>query len=120
MLAATGGRGVDVAGEFVGRSSTIRQAVEVLAPGGRAVVVGLGPDDVVAPPPTVFVRREVSLVASYGSTVAELRRLVDLVARGRLRLERSVTHVFPLDAADEALRVLHTKAGDPLRVVVTP
>lgn len=120
VLAATSGRGVDVAAEFVGLQSTISQAVEVLATGGRAVIVGLGPDPVLGPPPTVFVRKEASIIASYASGRTTAERLVALAASGALDLARSISHVFPLHQADEALRVLHTKDGDPLRVVVRP
>ena len=120
VLAATSGRGVDVAAEFVGLRSTISQAVDVLATGGRAVVVGLGPDPILGPPPTVFVRKEASILASYASSRTTAERLVALAASGALDLARSISHAFPLHQANEALRVLHTKHGDPLRVVVRP
>jgi len=120
VLAATAGRGVDIATEFVGLQETISRAVDVLATGGRAVIVGLGPDPVVGPPPTVFVRKEASIIGSYASSRTSVERLVALAASGALDLARSITHVFPLDQADEALRVLHSKDGDPLRVVVRP
>lgn len=120
VLAATWGRGVDVAAEFVGLQQTIGQAVDALATDGRAVVVGLGPDPLVGPPPTVFVRKEASIIGSYGSSRTAIERLLALAAGGALDLERSITHRFPLAQADEALRVLHTKEGDPLRVVVQP
>lgn len=120
VLAATSGRGVDVAAEFVGLQRTISQAVDVLDIGGRAVVVGLGPDPVVGPPPTVFVRKEASIIGSYAASRTTVERLVALAASGALDLARSITHVSSLDQADEALRVLHSKDGDPLRVVVRP
>lgn len=120
VLAATSGRGVDVAAEFVGLQQTISQAVDVLTTGGRAVVVGLGSDPVIGPPPTVFVRKEASIIGSYAASRTTVERLVALAASGALDLERSITHVFPLEEADEALRVLHSKDGDPLRVVVRP
>lgn len=120
VLAATGGRGVDVAAEFIGLQGTIAQAVECLATGGRAVIVGLGAEPITGPPPTVFVRKEAALLASYGSTKHTSELLISLVASGRLNLTQSITHTFPLEHADEALRVLQTKDGDPIRVVVNP
>ena len=120
VLEATSGRGVDVAAEFVGRQQTISQAVDVLTTGGRAVIAGLGPEPVTGPPPTVFVRKEASIIGSYAASRTTVEKLVALTASGALDLERSITHVYPLDDVDEALRVLHTKDGDPLRVVVRP
>ena len=55
---ATGGRGVDLSLECIGLQNTIASAVQVLRTGGRAVIVGLGSENIVTLPPTEFVRRE--------------------------------------------------------------
>lgn len=119
VLAATAGVGVDVAAEFVGAQATIGQAVECLRIGGRAVVAGLGADPITVLPPTVFVRRQLQLLGSYGGTLATLQRVLQLLAGGRLDLSGSITHTFALADADAALRTLHERSGDPQRVVVT-
>lgn len=118
VLAATAGVGVDVAAEFVGTQVTIGRAVECLRTGGRAVIVGLGADPITVLPPTVFVRKQLQLLGSYGGTLRTLQRVLRLVASGRLNLSQSITHTFALDDADEALRTLHEKTGDPQRVIV--
>ncbi|MDP9428025.1 MAG: zinc-binding dehydrogenase [Actinomycetota bacterium] len=118
VLAATAGAGVDVAAEFVGAQATIGQAVECLRIGGRAVVTGLGADPMTVLPPTVFVRKQLQLLGSYGGTLATLQRVLQLVATGRLDLSQSVTHTFPLEDAAAALTTLHERIGDPQRVVV--
>jgi 2-desacetyl-2-hydroxyethyl bacteriochlorophyllide A dehydrogenase len=116
---ATGGAGVDLAIECVGRRNTIQMAVASLAPGGRAVVVGLGSEEILLPPPTEFVRREVSLMASYAFTVREIGELVQLVAGGRLDLSKSVSRRIPLEEINEGLKALDEKIDDPIRIVVT-
>ncbi|MEU7817028.1 zinc-binding dehydrogenase [Pseudonocardia sp. NPDC049154] len=120
VLAATGGAGVDVAAEFVGRQESIASAAELLRPGGRVVVCGIGPESIVLPPPTVFVRRELQVLGSYAFTTASIRSVLGLVTAGRLDLSRSITHRFPLEEADKALQTLHQKLGEPQRVVVLP
>jgi 2-desacetyl-2-hydroxyethyl bacteriochlorophyllide A dehydrogenase len=120
VLAATGGAGVAVAAEFVGEADSIAQAVASLAIGGRAVIAGLGAEPIAVQPPTVFVRRELQILSSYGFTISTVRRVLALVEAGLLNLEDSITHTFPLDEADRALRTLHEKLGDPQRVVVVP
>jgi threonine dehydrogenase-like Zn-dependent dehydrogenase len=120
VMAATAGVGVDVAAEFVGAPRTIGQAVECLRTGGRAVLVGLGADPITVLPPTVFVRRQLQVLGSYGGTLATLQRVLRLVSTGRLDLGHSITHRFALDDADQALRILHEKTGDPQRMVITP
>ena len=118
VLAATAGVGVDVAAEFVGAQTTIGQAVECLRMGGRAVIVGLGADPITVLPPTVFVRKQLQLLGSYGGTLATLQRVLGLVASGQLHLSSSITHRFSLDEANRALETLHEKTGDPQRIVV--
>ncbi|MCE3554666.1 zinc-binding dehydrogenase [Pseudonocardia sp. RS11V-5] len=120
VLAATGGAGADVAAEFVGRPESIAGAAELLRTGGRLVICGLGADPITLPPPTVFVRRELQVLGSYGFTTASIRSVLGLVTAGRLDLSRSITHRFPLDEADKALQTLHQKLGEPQRVVVLP
>jgi threonine dehydrogenase-like Zn-dependent dehydrogenase len=112
--------GVDVAAEFVGHQDTIGQAVESLRVGGRAVIVGLGADPITVLPPTVFVRKQLQVLGSYGFTTHTIDRVLGLVSAGRLNLGDSITHTFPLDETDTALRTLHAKIGDPQRVVVVP
>jgi len=114
----TGGIGVDLAIEFIGLRETIEQSVECLKLGGRAVVVGLGPEKISLLPPTVFVRSEVSLLGSYGSTQLEIRTLVDLLASGRLDLSESITERVSLEEVNKGLEHLHKKIGNPIRIVI--
>jgi len=114
----TGGIGVDLALEFIGLKETIDQAVECIRVGGRVVVIGLGPDAVVLPPPTQIVRSELSFLGSYGSTTLEIQIVIDLVASGKLNLSDSITKRFPLEEVNEGLEHLHKKIGNPIRIVI--
>lgn len=119
VMEATGGRGVDVAAEFVGLKATIAQAIESISSGGRVVVSGLGAEPITVLPPTIFVRKELSLIGSYGFTKQTIEQLIELVANGKLSLETSITHTFPLEQVNQGLDVLHEKTGNPIRVVIT-
>jgi len=114
----TGGIGVDLALEFIGLRETIDQAVGCIRVGGRVVVVGLGPDAVVLPPPTQIVRSELSFLGSYGSTTSEIQSVIDLVASGKLNLSDSITERFPLEEVNKGLDHLHKKIGNPIRIVI--
>ena len=116
---ATGGMGADLTIECVGRQNTIALAVASLKVGGRAVVVGLGADEITTLPPTEFVRREVELRGSYAFTVREIAELVQLVANGRLDISKSVSKRIALEEVNEGLEALHKKIGNPIRIVVT-
>jgi propanol-preferring alcohol dehydrogenase len=114
----TGGMGVDLAVEFVGLKETIEQAVRSVRVGGRIVVVGLGPETIFLPPPTTFVRTELSFLGSYGSTTLEIQNVVDLVTSGKLDLSDSITERFPLEEVNKGLDHLHKKIGNPIRIVI--
>jgi threonine dehydrogenase-like Zn-dependent dehydrogenase len=114
----TGGMGLDLALEFIGHRETIEQAIACVRTGGRVVIVGLGPEPIVLPPPTSFVRTELSFLGSYGSTNVEIQNVVDLLASGTLDLSRSITERFPLEEVNRGLEHLYKKIGNPIRIVV--
>jgi 2-desacetyl-2-hydroxyethyl bacteriochlorophyllide A dehydrogenase len=116
----TGGRGVNVAADFTGAAVAIEAAIEALASGGRLVVCGIGPERAALPPTHVFVRKEISVIASYGFRRDTIELLVQLVAAGRLSLQSSISHVVGLRDVDDALRMLRDKRDAPRRVVVRP
>jgi len=117
VLAATDG-GADVSFEFVGSPATVALASRVLRPGGRATLVGIGRDRLTGPPLGLFVSREQEVVGSFGATIADVNELVDLVDAGRLDLSQSVSHTFGIEDVPTALEMLHTREGNPLRIVI--
>ena len=110
--------GVQHSFEFVGDPAVADQAVKALAPGGTCTIVGLTPAPLQLLPQALLVSSELRVQGAFGCTRDELVELVGLVADGRLDLNGTITHRFPLESFDEALRILETKEGDPIRVVV--
>ncbi|HVE99427.1 MAG TPA: zinc-binding dehydrogenase [Mycobacteriales bacterium] len=104
--------------EFVGSAAVTDQAVKALRPGGTCTVVGVTPEPLRLLPQALLVDKELRLQGSFGCGRAELVDLVGLVAGGTLDLTGTITHRFGLADFDDALRVLETKDGDPIRVVV--
>jgi len=104
----TGGNGVDVAFEALGRAETFIQASEVLRDGGRMVAIGIAPGTTTAPLEiTRLVRRSQRVIGSYGArTRADMPRVLDLAARGVFRPEDVVTRRYHLEQVDEAYRAL--------------
>ncbi|MFO1292913.1 MAG: zinc-binding dehydrogenase [Rubrivivax sp.] len=114
------GRGVDLALEFVGRPETVELTLRCLDTGGRAVLVGVGPGRPALPPLLSFVGREQAVLGSFGMDKRDIADLLQLVARGRLDLSRSVTQVFPLAGVNDALGLLAKKDTGIVRLVVEP
>lgn len=96
--------------DCIGSAATIETALRLAECGGRVVVIGVDVPRRFEWSPLWF--REVTLVGSMavGMEVfdGELKHTyeiyLDLVRRGRLRVDGLVTHRFPLDAYVEALR----------------
>lgn len=108
--------GADAAFEFVGRSATVEMALEALAPGGRLVVVGIGHDRPRLPPAIRFAGMELQVRGSFGSTLAEIATVVDLVAVRRIDTSRSVSRRVALEDAPG----LFGGPPGPARTVVEP
>ncbi len=117
---ANGGRGVDVAADFAGRAVSTEAAFASLTKLGRAVIVGLGSESITLPPSVTFAMRQVSLMGSGGFSKNTIERIVGLVATGRLTLDSSISHTVPLEAVDDALRMLRDKREPVRRVVAKP
>lgn len=113
----TGG-GVDHAFEFVGSAAAVDQAVKSLRPGGTCTVVGITPEPLGLLPQALFVAAELRVQGSFGCDRTDLEELVALVAGGTLDLTGTITHRYALADFPEAYRVLESKEGDPIRVVV--
>ena len=108
VLAATGGRGVDVAFEVLGSPVTFEQALSLLTAGGRMVPVGLGAAGATAAVDiNQVVRRGLRVIGNYGArTRADLPAVVDLAARGLLRYREVVSRVYGLGDVVEAYEAL--------------
>lgn len=104
----TGGRGVDVAFEALGRPETVRQAFSVVRDGGRVVVVGIAAGDTTVPIEiTRLVRRGIRVIGSYGARVrTDMPHLVRMAHAGLVAPQRAITRRYALEAAPEAYDAL--------------
>jgi succinate semialdehyde reductase (NADPH) len=104
----TGGAGVDVSFEVLGRPETFVQAFDIIRDGGLMVAVGIAAGKTAAPVEiTRLVRRGLRIAGSYGArTRADMPEIVRLAAAGVLRPDLMVTKRFSLDDADAAYQAL--------------
>jgi 2-desacetyl-2-hydroxyethyl bacteriochlorophyllide A dehydrogenase len=117
---ATDGEGVDVAFDFAGIPAATKGAVASLAKNGRAVIVGVSGEPIKLGPAILFAYMHTKLLGHYGYSMRHLEQLTRLVSAGRLDLSGSITKRMPLEDAAEAVDMLATKRGDPVRLVLIP
>ncbi len=118
---ATGGRGVDAALELIGSAKVMEQAVQALAPQGRAALAGLTRERLSIAPYRDILGREAEISGVSDHLASEIGELMQLVARGALVLDEAVTRVVPLQASaiDAVLDGLEA-FGDSVRCVIRP
>jgi S-(hydroxymethyl)glutathione dehydrogenase/alcohol dehydrogenase len=117
VLAVTGG--VQHAFEVVGNATTIRQAWDVLRPGGTAVVVGLAPNGIEVSIPAIELLREKTLTGSYYGSSDVAKAIIgaaQLLRDGRLGLEDVISDVISLQQVEEAFERL--RQGEGARSVI--
>ncbi len=110
----------DHAFEAVGLASLVRQAVESLAIGGTATVVGVLPTGAMIEFPWEALRPECKLQTSrMGSNRfrSDIPHYLDLYRQGRLRLDEMISRRGDLSDLNEAFRAM--KAGEVARTVLT-
>jgi S-(hydroxymethyl)glutathione dehydrogenase / alcohol dehydrogenase len=120
VLAACDG-GVEHAFEVVGSPVTIRQAWDVLRPGGSATVVGLAPVGVEVSLPAIDFLSEKTITGSYYGSAdvhAALGQLVQLVLDGRLELADVVSELIGLADVEAALERLRRGQGARSVIVI--
>jgi NADPH:quinone reductase-like Zn-dependent oxidoreductase len=106
VMALTGGRGVDVVMEHIG-GEVFTESLKCLARGAIIVTVGAHAGEVVQFDIIPFFRRELRLAGSKNASVLELRKVMGLVADGKLK---PVIHrALPLAQAAEGHRVVDSR-----------
>ncbi|CAI0405310.1 unnamed protein product [Linum tenue] len=105
----TGGRGVDVAVEALGKPLTFSQCTRSVRDGGKAVMIGLakagsvGEMDI-----NHLVRRKIQVIGSYGGRARQdLPKLVRLAESGIFNLTDAVTRKYNFEEAGTAFQDLN-------------
>ena len=92
--------------EAVGHPPALETAIDLTAPGGRTVTVGLPrPDARISVSPLGFVAEGRSLIGSYlgRPSVADIPRFVELWRAGRLPVESLVSSTITLDEINSGM-----------------
>jgi threonine dehydrogenase-like Zn-dependent dehydrogenase len=121
ILRLTQGRGVDVAIEALGTQQTFESCLRVLKPGGVLSSLGVYSGKLSLPLDAIAAglgdHRIVTTLCPGGKE--RMRRLMSVLAAGRLDLKPLVTHRFPLDRIEEAYELFANQRDGVLKVAIT-
>ncbi|MBY8868867.1 MULTISPECIES: zinc-binding dehydrogenase [Streptomyces] len=119
--AATAGAGLAAAFDFAGVPAVRAQALSVLAPKGRLVLVGLTDQPLSVADGTRFSYLQQQILGHYGSDMpVALPQLLRLIEGGRVDFSASISGVLPLAEAAQAVERLEKKEGNPVRLILRP
>ena len=122
IMRLTGGRGVDVAIEALGTQATFEAALRVLRPGGTLSSLGVYSTDLTIPLGAFAAglgdHKIVTTLCPGGKE--RMRRLMSVIASGRLDLGAMVTHRFKLDQIEAAYELFSHQRDGVLKVAITP
>ncbi|HYP83041.1 NAD(P)-dependent alcohol dehydrogenase [Variovorax sp.] len=122
IMQITDGRGADVAIEALGTQGTFASSLRVLRPGGVLSSLGVYSGGLNIPAEAFGAGlSDLSIVSTLCPGGKDrMRRLMDLIATGRLDLEPLVTHRFRLDDIEQAYDLFSNQRDGVLKVAIQP
>ena len=114
----TGGVGVDIAAEAVGKTETVNAAIDAVRKGGSVALVGNIAPEVTLPLQKV-VTRQIRLQGSCASS-GEYPRAIKLVSEGAIRVKPLITAIAPLEQGPDWFERLYAREPNLMKVVLTP
>jgi len=122
IMELTNGRGVDVAIEALGKQVTFQNCLEVLRPGGTLSSLGVYTEDLTLPASAIHLgigdNKIVTALCPGGKD--RMRRLMSIVASGRVDLSEMVTHRMKLDQIVDAYDLFANQRDGVLKIALTP
>jgi threonine dehydrogenase-like Zn-dependent dehydrogenase len=115
----TGGKLADVVVECTGAPGLVELGLDLIRPAGRYVLVSTNGFSKVPLTTDKIVFKEIDLFGGLGQSW-DTEPAVDIINGGRYRLDKMVTHTFPLEKAEEAMRFFMENRESTLRVAIKP
>jgi threonine dehydrogenase-like Zn-dependent dehydrogenase len=125
VMSLTGGRGADIAGEFVGIPAAVPEGLAMVRQGGTFLEVGnisIGQTTTIDPSMLVWQNKKIVAVNMYDPAILPIA--LDFLVRNKERfpLAHVVSHKYPLEKIDEAFQQAEWtgKQTSTARAVITP
>ena len=122
IMGLTGGQGVDVAIEALGTQATFENCLRAIKPGGTVSSLGVYSGKLTLPVDAFAAGLgDQALVTTLCPGGKErMRRLMAVVASGRVDLRPLVTHRFRLEQIEDAYELFANQRDGVLKVAITP
>jgi threonine dehydrogenase-like Zn-dependent dehydrogenase len=122
IMRITDGRGVDVAIEALGTPGTFEAALRVLRPGGTLSSLGVYSSDLTIPLGAFSAglgdHKIITTLCPGGKE--RMRRLMEVIASGRVDLTPLVTHRYKLDDIEKAYELFANQRDGVMKIAIAP
>ncbi len=122
IMKITNGKGVDVAIEALGTQQTFENSLRVLKPGGVLSSLGVYSGKITLPGDAFAsgLADQTIVTTLCPGGKERMRRLLNVVASGRVDLKALVTHRFKLDDIEQAYDLFANARDGVLKIAITP
>lgn len=119
IFTLTGGVGADLTIECAGTAQAATEAIEYTRKNGRIALIGIY-DGAIPINLNKVVQGNMTLAGGKAEGDWSLRRVLPLMADGRIKSEPLITHRFPLAEIDAAMRTFVERRDGAIKVVIHP
>ncbi|MFC1739519.1 zinc-binding dehydrogenase [Planctomycetota bacterium] len=109
--------GVDVVFECAGQQETIDQAVELLKPGGKFMLIGIPRTDSISLPVHKMRRKEITLINVRRQNKCT-QSSVDLITGGKINIDFMITHRFKLEDTRQAFDLVSEYRDGVVKAII--
>jgi alcohol dehydrogenase len=119
----TGGQMADVVVDVTGNGHAVRTSLKLVRPKGTVVSAGVTGDETQTPIPLdTLLYKEIRMQGVFSFDSDAVRRAIKVAQRDKYPFEKLVTHHFPLERAEDAVRTAGREmpGEEPIKVAIVP
>lgn len=115
-----GEKGVDIIIIAAGKSSLLKEAVNLLDRGGKIIVFSpFEKDNIVEIDAGRFFRDEISVIGTYSVTPYDFPEAMEIIEKGKIDIKSMITHTFPLEKLRDAIELASNPENEYLKIIIT-
>jgi threonine dehydrogenase-like Zn-dependent dehydrogenase len=118
VLNATDGRGADLVIECTGKIPSIASAISIARPGGTLLLFGITTATEGALPFYQLYFKQLTIVNSRAARTEDFPAVIDLVARGSVKLQPLVSQVVSLWELPKAIHMLESGNEGRMKIIL--
>lgn len=108
---------LDVVFEASGKQDAVTNAVKILKPGGKLVLVGIPPDAKYTFDMDLMRRKELTVINVRRQNHC-VEEAIELVVSGKIDIEKMVTHHFPLEETPMAFEIVEAYKDGAIKAMI--